>query len=80
LLNIIGSISKGELRLEWTFSEKIHHRETVERLAESYLEELRALIAFSRKGGAESLSPSDFPSAKLSQEDLSKVLARLGKA
>lgn len=77
LMNIIGTVSGGELRLEWTFSENIHRRETVARLARSYVEELRALIAQSRTGGKLSYSPSDFPRAKLSQEELNKVLAKL---
>ena len=80
LLNIIGSVSAGELRLEWTYSENVHLRETVERLAQNYLHELRELIAQSRSTDEMSYSPSDFPNAKLSQEDLNKVLARLGRA
>lgn len=77
LLNIIGAVTGGELRLEWTYSENIHRRETIERLAQGYLEELRTLIANSRSREAESFSPSDFPQANLSQKDLDKVLARL---
>jgi len=77
LLNIIGAVTGGELRLEWTYSENIHRRETIERLAETYLKELRTLIANARSADATSLSPSDFPSAKLSQADLNKVLAKL---
>lgn len=77
LLNIIGSVTGGELRLEWTYSENIHLRETVERLAQNYLHELRVLIVQSRSGDEMSYSPSDFPNAKLSQTDLNKVLAKL---
>ena len=77
LLNIIGSVSGGALRLEWTYSANRHRREVIENLAASYLRELRALIGQAQKAGAESFSPSDFPSAKLSQDDLSKVLAQL---
>jgi non-ribosomal peptide synthase protein (TIGR01720 family) len=77
LLNIIGSVTGGELRLEWTYSENIHFRETVEHLAQNYLHELRVLIAQSRSGDEMSYSPSDFPNAKLSQADLNKVLAKL---
>lgn len=78
LLNVIGAVAGGELRLEWTYSENLHRRETVDRLAQNYREELRTLIAHARAGEAASYSPSDFPQAKLSQEDLDKVLARLG--
>ncbi len=78
LLNIIGAVASGELRLEWTYSENIHRRETVERLARSYIEELQTLIAQARsRVDAASFSPADFPRAKLSQEELNKVLARL---
>lgn len=77
LLNIIGAVTGGELRLEWTYSENIHERETIERLAETYLKELRTLIANARSADTTSLSPSDFPSARLSQADLNKVLAKL---
>ena len=77
LLNIIGAVTGGELRLEWTYSENIHRRETIERLADGYLEELRTLIANSRSRDAASFSPSDFPQANLSQDELNKVLAKL---
>ena len=77
LLNVIGTVTGGELRLEWTYSENIHREETVGRLARSYIDELRELIAQSRTGDKASYSPSDFPRAKLSQEELNKVLAKL---
>ncbi len=77
LLNVIGAVTGSELRLEWTYSENIHRMETVVRLAHSYIDELRELIAQSQTGDKVSYSPSDFPRAKLSQEDLDTVLARL---
>jgi non-ribosomal peptide synthase protein (TIGR01720 family) len=77
LVNIIGSVSAGELRLAWTYSENIHRSETIERLAQNYLNELRELIAQSQSGEKLSFSPSDFPNANLSQADLRKVLDRI---
>jgi amino acid adenylation domain-containing protein/non-ribosomal peptide synthase protein (TIGR01720 family) len=77
LINIIAVVSGAKLRLEWTFSESIHHKETVMRLADCFVEELRNLIAQSRTSGKINYSPSDFPSAQLSQEELNKVLAKL---
>jgi non-ribosomal peptide synthase protein (TIGR01720 family) len=77
LLNIIAMVSGGELRLDWTYSTSIHHQETVERLARSFVAELRELIARSRTGDKIDYSPSDFPRAKLSQDELNKVLAKL---
>ena len=77
LINIIAAVSDGKLRLEWTFSESLYYRETVNRLAESCVAELRNLIAQSRTSERINYSPSDFPSAQLSQEELNKVLAKL---
>ena len=77
LLNIIGAITGGRLQLEWTYSQNLHKRETIERLAETYLKELRSLIANARSVDAASLSPTDFSSARLSQADLNKVLEKL---
>ena len=42
LLNIIGAVSGGQLQLDWTYSAGIHAHETVERLAQNYLEQLRS--------------------------------------
>ncbi len=77
LINIIAAISTGKLQVEWTFSESIYHQETITRLADSFVGELRNLIAQSRSSGNIKPSPSDFPSAQLTQEELDKVLARL---
>jgi non-ribosomal peptide synthase protein (TIGR01720 family) len=77
LINIIAVVSGGQLRLDWTFNQSIHHKGTVTHLADSFLQELRDLIAQARKSDTINYSPSDFPSAQLSQEDLNKVLAKL---
>jgi amino acid adenylation domain-containing protein/non-ribosomal peptide synthase protein (TIGR01720 family) len=77
LINIIGLVSGGELRLDWTFSEGIHRQETITRLAHGFIAELRSLIAESRTSDKVAFSPSDFPSAQLSQDELNKVLAKL---
>ncbi|MEO6238543.1 MAG: amino acid adenylation domain-containing protein [Vicinamibacterales bacterium] len=77
LVNIIASVSGGALRVEWTYSGAVHDRPTVERLAHHYLEQLRLLIAGRHALAPVSLTPSDFSAARLSQEDLDKVLARM---
>jgi non-ribosomal peptide synthase protein (TIGR01720 family) len=76
LLNIIGAVRNGELRIDWTYSENFHDRETIEQLARTYIQELQTLITGSPAQDA-SYIPSDFPDAKLSEEDLSTVLAKL---
>jgi len=76
LLNIIAMVTGGELKLQWTFSENIHRHETIERLAQQHLLQLRALIEQARVGETV-YSPSDFPSANLTKEQLDKVLAKI---
>jgi amino acid adenylation domain-containing protein/non-ribosomal peptide synthase protein (TIGR01720 family) len=76
LLNIIAMVTGGELKLQWTYSENIHRHETIERLAQQHLLQLRTLIEQSRV--AQTIySPSDFPNANLTKEELDKVLAKI---
>ena len=49
----------------------------MERLARKYIQELQTLIALSGRSDEASYLPSDFPKAKLSKEDLNKVLGKL---
>jgi non-ribosomal peptide synthase protein (TIGR01720 family) len=77
LLDIVGSVVKSELRLDWSYSSSIHRRESVEQLARHCIEELRSLIAERGSRDAASLSPSDFPMARVSQADLNKVLSKI---
>jgi non-ribosomal peptide synthase protein (TIGR01720 family) len=77
LVNIIGVVSEGKLRLEWTFSKSIHHGDTITTVANKFVAELRELIAQAREKKKINFSPADFPGAKLSQEELDKVLAKL---
>lgn len=45
LLDVTGSVTGGRLHFSWTYSANRHHRRTVERLAGSFTEALRELIA-----------------------------------
>jgi hypothetical protein len=38
------AVMNGMLRVRWTFSERLHQRETIERLANDFLDFLRALV------------------------------------
>jgi amino acid adenylation domain-containing protein/non-ribosomal peptide synthase protein (TIGR01720 family) len=75
LLNIISSVSDEQLRFDWTYSENIHERNTIESLAQTCLAELRALLAASKTSEAV-YAPADFPQANVSQSDLDKILAK----
>jgi amino acid adenylation domain-containing protein/non-ribosomal peptide synthase protein (TIGR01720 family) len=77
LLNIIGQVADEQLHLEWTYSCRVHAPQTVERLGQNCLDQLRVLIAERHSLSTGSLTPSDFPTAGLTQEALDKVLTRL---
>ncbi|HLX07815.1 MAG TPA: amino acid adenylation domain-containing protein, partial [Thermoanaerobaculia bacterium] len=77
LLEINGAVADGRLRFLWTYSESCHHQGTVEALAAGFLASLRILIAHCAALAAaaiERFTPSDFPTARVSQRDLDRVL------
>ncbi len=45
LIDITGSVREERFCLAWTYSEHVHRRATIERVAHSYIEVLRTLIA-----------------------------------
>jgi non-ribosomal peptide synthase protein (TIGR01720 family) len=73
LLDVLGSITGGQLHLVWTYSAQVHQRAIIERLAEGYVEALRALIAHCQSPAAGGYTPSDFPLAQLDQDELERV-------
>lgn len=73
LLEVIGSVAGGQLHLTWIYSERVHQRATIERLAGRYLEALRELIAHCLSPVAGGHTPSDFPLAKLNAHTFSKL-------
>ncbi|HEX8651125.1 MAG TPA: non-ribosomal peptide synthase/polyketide synthase [Pyrinomonadaceae bacterium] len=74
LLEINGRIVEGRLRLDWTYSENIHERGSVESLAHDYLEALRSLILHCQSPEAGGYTPSDFPLANLDQQRLDRLV------
>ena len=44
LIDIDLIVSNGQLQIDWTYSKAIHHQQTIENLANSFLEKLQGLI------------------------------------
>ena len=78
-LAVNGCIIEGRLQLDWTSSENLHRGATIERVAQGFMDALRALIADSRSSETGGYTPSDFPEADLSQKELDEVIAELGE-
>jgi amino acid adenylation domain-containing protein/non-ribosomal peptide synthase protein (TIGR01720 family) len=77
LLEINSWVAGDQLRVDWTYSENVHRRGTIEQLAESYLEELRDLIRHCTSPEAGGYTPSDFADAGLNQAELDRLIADL---
>jgi non-ribosomal peptide synthase protein (TIGR01720 family) len=76
-VEINGMVSGGRLQMRWGYSREVHRRETVQRVAEKFVEVLRELILHCRRPDAGGFTPSDFPEATLSQRDLDELIAEL---
>ncbi|MBE7374214.1 non-ribosomal peptide synthase/polyketide synthase, partial [Pseudomonas lopnurensis] len=70
LLALNGQVYEGELSLGWTFSREVFNEQTIQRLADEYVEELKVLIEHCCDECNRGVTPSDFPLAKLSQKQL----------
>ena len=74
LFEVISLVRDGQLHIEWIYSDKRHRQQTVEALASRYRSALETLIERCRAPGVGGYTPSDFPLASLSQQQLDQVL------
>jgi amino acid adenylation domain-containing protein/non-ribosomal peptide synthase protein (TIGR01720 family) len=74
LISINAWIMNSVLQVQWSYSEAVHRRETIENLAQNYLDSLVTIIRHCQSPGAGGYTPSDFPLARVSQSDLNKTL------
>jgi amino acid adenylation domain-containing protein/non-ribosomal peptide synthase protein (TIGR01720 family) len=75
-LEVTAIVAGGQLQVSWTYSEKLHRSETIERIAQHYVECLREIMEHCRGTHAGGYTPSDFPLARLRQADLDKLVGR----
>ncbi|MCC5616017.1 condensation domain-containing protein [Nostoc sp. CHAB 5836] len=80
LLEINGIVVQDQLQFNWTYSTAIHRRETIETLAKNFIGAIQSIIAHCHSLEIEKYTPSDFPRANLSQQDLDKFLAKINTA
>ncbi len=79
LLEITAVVVKNCLQVNWTYSQQIHHRTTIEQLATDFIAKLRSLITYCQAPPDAGYTPSDFPQAKLNSQDLDKFLAKFNR-
>jgi non-ribosomal peptide synthase protein (TIGR01720 family) len=76
-LDVEALLAGGRIAVVWTYSERTHRPDTVQALADRFLEALHSLIEHCRSTEARGFTPADFPEARLSQEMLDDLLNEL---
>jgi natural product biosynthesis luciferase-like monooxygenase protein/amino acid adenylation domain-containing protein/non-ribosomal peptide synthase protein (TIGR01720 family)/FkbM family methyltransferase len=76
LIDVSGLVADGRLRVNWVYSDRLHRRETIAALAESFRDALSSLVAHCRSAAAGGFTPSDFPLARLDQATVDRVVGR----
>ena len=72
-LSVDGQVYAGALQLRWTYSSERYDEQTIATLAEGYRQELLALVSHCLADGSGSFTPSDFPLAHLTQEQIDSL-------
>jgi amino acid adenylation domain-containing protein/non-ribosomal peptide synthase protein (TIGR01720 family) len=78
LIEVDTRVAEERLQATWRYSRGLYRSETIEALAQQYLIGLSRLISHCRTPGAGGFTPSDFPGASVTQEELDRILSQLG--
>lgn len=74
LLEINAAVVNGTLSATWIFSELVHDRATIERVAGQFTQALESLVTHCSTAGTRGFTPSDVPETGLNQEELDQFL------
>ncbi|MDZ8257987.1 non-ribosomal peptide synthetase [Nostoc sp. ChiQUE01b] len=77
LLDINAIITNEQLQIDWTYSSNIHQHETIENIAQEFVETLQELIAHCLSLENAGYTPTDFPLINLNQLELDQILQNL---
>jgi amino acid adenylation domain-containing protein/non-ribosomal peptide synthase protein (TIGR01720 family) len=80
LLEINGLVLQRRLHFDWRYSEQVHRRATIERLAQDFIDALRALIDHCLSPQAGGYTPSDFGAFNWDQTDLDDIIGGIRKS
>lgn len=69
-LEISARVQNGELKLAWRYSTALHHEKTIRKLADTLVQTLARVIEHCANADNRGYTPSDFPLAGLSQNQV----------
>jgi FkbH-like protein/non-ribosomal peptide synthase protein (TIGR01720 family) len=76
-LKIEASLVAGRLEMNWIYDRHVHRRSPVEHLARDFIESLQSLVRHCIDREVGGYTPSDFPDANLTSEELTSLLSLL---
>ncbi|MBW4672727.1 MAG: amino acid adenylation domain-containing protein [Desmonostoc geniculatum HA4340-LM1] len=79
LLAVSGLIHSGKLEIDFAYSDKVHKRDTIERLAFGFMGALKTLITHCQSKEFQDYTPSDFSAARINQQQLDKFMTKINK-
>jgi amino acid adenylation domain-containing protein/non-ribosomal peptide synthase protein (TIGR01720 family) len=79
LIEAIGSVTQGQLRMSFSYSSNRHQSKTIERLAQDFIETLRSIIHHCCSPEAGGFTASDFVGARMSQDDFNALIGKINK-
>jgi amino acid adenylation domain-containing protein/non-ribosomal peptide synthase protein (TIGR01720 family) len=79
VIEVDALVNDGLLRTVFTYQTTFHHRSTIERLAANFIEALRTLYRTAQDPALSVATPGDFAKARVTQQDLDKIAARLAR-
>jgi non-ribosomal peptide synthase protein (TIGR01720 family) len=77
IIEINGQIAGGALQLEWSYSERLHRRETIEALARDFTAALRELISSGQSGQAGGVLEADLAEFGWGEDEMQSILNAL---
>jgi len=79
VLDVSGVVIQGRLQMNWSYSDQLHRQETIEKIAVRYMDCVCEIIQHCRSEEAGGFTPSDFPVAEMTQQELAQIASLLGK-
>jgi len=77
LIDFSSYVADGQLLIKLAYSEQVHERDTIERLAQNYLDALRNLITFCLSSEELHFTSSDFSDFGWNQQDVEAILSKI---
>jgi len=79
LFDVRASMKNNHFYIHWLYSENVHKRETIQKLACNFRDKLRCVISYCQSLKAEDQQVSEFSASGLDQEDLNTLLSMISE-